>query len=667
MHRVVLVILSIIYLSYSQEPVVVEADKLERDKDGVITAVGKVKVQFRGKVIQGEKIIYDTNTRRIEIPSEFYIKTDTFEGTASEGWWDIEKEEGEVRNYQGTLNKIYFVKGKVLRKEKDEYDFKDLDFSTCPFNRMDWYIRTKTGHGKEEDSLKLYNVSFRFCNVPLFFSPYFSYPLAERKTGFLQPTISRDSYNTLILKIPFFYVINDYSDVTLTPDYRNNQGVGLATEYRRLLDEKSFLNFQLDFFKDDKSGGWWIRRSQSPVTYRWRFKIDSNYSPLENWKFYTKVDLPSDRYFFEDFYNLSPLRYTPFTRSYIVGRREYGDYLVELNFDYFYDLTKSTNKSTIQRLPEVRVYRKPVTVFSESTYIDFLSDTNHFFSESDFSGIRTDNIVSLYNHSRFGSFLNIAQIMPRLTLYFSTKNESAVDSRFLIPFRNTIQTNIAKSYSGFVHSIIPRIMFEYVSKVNQTNLPYYDREDRVDEKKDVELYLYNILNFPSKYYLRWEISSGYTFLGAYKIGELQYLSNIKPLKNSILFNFGRYTLDSTSFYDLEKEKLIRTVSSFTFSPREWLNYGVSYTYDSEITKSKQLSNSLSIGYGNLRFSGAILNNLSMGYVQRKTASLVFDRRCWNITLNYYEDYNAVIDRRFKSFFVVFNIMGHGYRLPFIKN
>lgn len=668
MHLVILtILLSIIHLSYCQEPVIVEADRLERDKDGIITAVGNVKVQFKENIIQSEKIIYDTNSKRIEIPSKFYIKTDTFEGSAEEGWWNIENDEGEARNYQGILNRTFYVRGEILKRRKDEYDFKNLDFSSCPFDKMDWYLRTKVGHAKENERLSLYNTSFRFCGIPVIFSPYFSYPLADRKTGFLQPTIGRDTYNTLILKTPFFYVINDYSDITFTLDYRNNQGVGLSTDYRKMLDDREYLNLELDVFKEEKKGVWWDKRLHLPLTHRWRLKVDSNYSPFESWKFYTKVDIPSDRYFFEDFYNLSPLRYTSFTRSYMVGRRDYGDYLVEINFDYFYDLTKPNNRSTIQRLPEVRLYKKPVNIFSENTYLDILSDSNYFYSESGSSGVRTDNTFTVYNYSTFGQFLNVAQIMPRITLYLNTKNNSTFDSRFLIPFRNTFQTNIVKNYGAFIHSFIPRLSLEYISKVNQSSLPYYDREDRVDEKKDIDLAVYNILNFPSKYYFRWELSSGYTFLGAYKIGELQYFSNLKPLKNSVLFNFGRYSLDSISYYDMDKERLLRTVSSFTLSPRDWFSYGISYTYDTGITKTKQLSNSITLSSDILKFSASFLNNLTLGYVQRKTASLLLDRKCWNLALNYYEDYNATTGRRFKSFFVILNIMGYGYRLPFIRN
>lgn len=667
MQLLFLAIILLISIGRASQPITVEADSLERDKSGVITATGNVKIVYEGKILESEKVIYDTENKKITVPVKMFIKTQNIEGFGGSGWWDIENDEGEIYDFQGTIEKVYYVKGGTLRKTKDRYDFKDLEFSSCPFQQRDWYLKTSSGNAKENDKLRAFNVTLRFCKIPILYTPYFSYPLTDRKTGFLQPVIGQDTYNTFIYKQPFFYVINDYSDATFTVDYRNKQGYGLSTEYRRLLDEKSYITGQIDFFKDSKQEQIWKNRTNVPLEYRWRIKLDSNYSPLTGWNIYSKIDLPSDRYFFEDFYNMTPLRYTPFTRSYIVGRKEYDDFLVEFNFDYFYDLTQNNNRQTLQRLPEVRVYKKPSNVFSDNIYYDFLSDSTYFYREDGSSGIRTDNTLDIYNITNLKNFINIAEVMPRLTLYINTKNNNALDSRFLIPFRDTIQTNIIKPYDGFIHSIIPKVSFEYISKINQSSLPYYDVDDRVDEKKDIDVYLYNILNFKKDYYFRWEVSSGYTFLGAYKIGELNYLSNIKPLKNSILFQFKRLSADTTTYYDLNKNSIIRTITSLSLSPKTWLTFNTSYSYDSGLTNSKQFSNSFSLNFENYKLNGYILSNLSGGYIQRKNLSLVWDRKCWNLTFGFYEDYNATTDKRYKNVFLIINIMGYGYKMPFIRN
>ncbi|MCX7760656.1 MAG: LPS assembly protein LptD [Hydrogenothermaceae bacterium] len=667
MHLVFILVLTIIYLSYATEPVIVEADKLERDKDGIIVATGNVKIVYQDKILQSEKVIYDTQNKKITLPTKMYIKTPSFEGTGSDGWWDIESDQGEVYNYEGLMDKQFYVRGTVLKKVRDEYNFKNLEFSTCPFSQRDWFVKSTSGYAKENDKLITYNTTLRFCKIPILYTPYFSYPLVERKSGFLPPIIGSDKYNTFIYKQPFFYVINDYSDITLTSDYRNRQGEGLSVEYRRSLDENSYLTGQIDLFKESGSREWWSGRTQTPLTYRWRLKLESNYSPFDRWKFYSKVDIPSDRYFFEDFYNMSFLRYTAFTRSYVVGRTDYGDFLTELNFDYFYDLTQPDNRKTLQRLPEVRIYKKTSNFFFENTYYDFLSDNNYFYREEGTSGIRTDNILNIYRYDYFGKFTNIAQFQPRFTAYINTKNGNTLDTRFLIPFKESIQTSFIKGYDGFIHSFIPKLTFEYISKLNQSNLPYYDREDRVDEKKDLDVYLYNILNFRKDYYFRWEVSSGYTFLGSYKIGENQYYSDIKPLKNSLLFAFKRITADTITYYDTEKGRVIRTVTSLGFTPKNWLSYSISYSFDSYTANSKQLSNSFNINLENYKLSGYILSNLSGGYVQRKLFSFVWDRKCWNITFNFYEDYNKTTEKRYRNIFVIVNIMGFGYKLPFIRN
>lgn len=666
MQLIVLLVLTIIYLSSASQPVFVEADSLERDKEGVITATGNVTVEYRGKTLKAQKIIYDTNSKRIEIPSNFYIKTETFEGQADHGWWDIENDEGEAYNVQGVISGMFYVKAGVLKKKRDEYDFRNLEFSSCPFQQRDWYLKTSSGHAREEDKLQVYNPVLKFFDVPVAYTPYLSYPLVDRKTGFLPFAVGRDNYNTLTLKTPFFYVIDDHSDVTVTPDYRNEQGNGASVEYRRLFSDRTSFNLQVDFFREYAGGKWWAGREVSPLTNRWRIKANTTYSPFESWNIYTKVDIPGDRYFFEDFYNSTSLRYTPFTRSYVVARTEYRNLLAEINFDYFYDLTRLDNSQTVQRLPQIRIYSKPRNLIFENLYFDVLSDTNLFYSEKMDRGLRLDNIINFYSYTVLGRFLGTVQLSPRYTVYINTSGSDRTDSRFVVPLKTAVQTNIYRNYGEFTHSVVPRLSFEYVSKLQQSNLPFYDRDDRLGEKRDIDLSVFNLLNFKSAYFLRWELSAGYTFTENFFVGENPHPQHLKPLKSWLMFNLGRMSADSLLLYDLKAGNVIRTVSSLSVNPASQVGYTVSYISDRFTENSKLLSNTLSIKQSNFSVSAGLTNNLSSGFVQRKSLSATWDRRCWNLALMYFEDFNAATKRTLRGGFLVISIAGSGYRLPFIQ-
>ena len=654
--------------SYGQESVLIESDSIERDKDDIITAKGNVVVTYLDKVLKSDIVIYDAKNKKVTLPEKFYIKTKSFEGTGSRGWVDVENDEGEIFDYEGVVEGKYFVRGKYLKRVKDTYYFNDGEFSSCPFDQYDWNIKASSGSLKQNDKVKTYNMTFRFCRIPIFYTPYFSYPATNRKTGLLQPLIGQDTYNTFIYKQPVFFVINDSSDITLTTDYRNKQGFGLSTEYRRLFDKGVYLNVQLDMFKEKSNGFWWQNRDTTPITNRWRFKLESNYSPFDRWQFFTKVDIPSDRYFFEDFYNFSFLKYTAFTSSYIVGRTQTKDYLIEANINYFYDLTTPNNKQTLQRLPEVRFYWKEKQLLNLPIYYDFLSESTYFYRQEGTSGFRFDNTLRLSNYAYFDRFLNHFEISPKFTLYLNTKDSNTLDTRFLIPIKDTLRTTFIKSYSSFNHLIIPQVSFEYISKVNQSNLPIYDRNDRINEKEDVDFTLYNILNFKNDYFLRWELSQGYSLLDHYYIGDVRYNSSTKSLKNSIFMSIKGFSVDSILYYDWQKKQISRTVSSVSIPINKYINYSVSYIEDNgDTSQSKQMSNSISINYLNYSFSGYILTNLKDNYTQRKMFTFNWNRGCWSLSFGYLDDYNITTQRHYRNVYIVINILDVHYRLPFVRN
>jgi len=666
--RFLLVLSALMSFAYAKEPVNITADKMERDKNGIITASGNVEIQYIDKILQSDEVIYDTENKKIYINKPVYIKTKNFQLKGTNGWWDIENDTGEIYNFEGVVDNKYYTRGKVLRKEKDEYYFKNGEFSSCKFSQYDWYVKAKSGVIKENDEAKTYHTTFNFCKIPIIYTPYFSYPTVDRKTGFLIPTIGQDTYNPFIAKIPFFYVINRSSDLTFTYDYRNKQGEGLDTEYRRVL-ENGYINADLYFFRESGKRDWWNNRSITPITNRYRLKLDSIYS-FNNLKWYLKIDKPSDTYFFEDIYNSSHLKYLSYTRSYLFTNYSTENFDIEFNFDYIYDLTVPNQEQTLQKLPEVRLYYKERKLFDTPFYIDFLSTNINFYREKGESAFRSDNILRLTNTTVFGSLINSFEISPRTTFYLGVRNSDKSDSsRNLFSVKDSVKTIFTRDYSKFIHSIIPEITFTYISKVNQNNLPQFDREDNIFSQKDLDIALNNILTFDDNNFFRWQIASGYTFLDKYLVGLNEYKGNIKPLKNSIFFNIGKYSANNTTYYDINKNNFLRSITSVSFPIGSYINYSISHSYDKADTQgigTNQIANSMSINYKNYTFNGYILNNLKYGYIQQKRFSFIWDRKCWSLMASFYEDYNRDTGKTYKTIYVMINILNAHYLLPFAR-
>ncbi|WP_456401034.1 LPS-assembly protein LptD [Persephonella sp.] len=653
-------------------PVSIEAEKIEKESEDILKAEGNVVVHYKDYVLYADKIVYDQKKDIIHLINNIKIKTKDFNLSGERGWWDVSNEIGEIYNIKGILYGKYYVKAKTLRKVKDRFYFKKGEFSLCNFDQYDWYFKSSKGSIKEDDKLIAYNLTFRFCGLPLLYTPVFYYPTGSRQSGFLIPIVGQDTYNDFTLKIPFYLVTGRSSDMTVTYDYRNKQGQGVDLEFRYRFSRYSLLKTQFFYFKEKSDGFWWDGRNIDPLDKRWRIYGNSKFK-WGDFKVFFNLEIPSDPYFYEDFYNTSAFnkRYISYTKSQLLAVYEDRDYAVEVNFDFLYDLSKPNNEETLQRLPELRFYVKKRNLWKKlPIYFDFLSVNTNFYREKGDTGIRSDNLFNFSLYTHYKKISNIFEVHQRTTVYAGTKDlNDGYGIRNLFHIKNTSRMVEYRKYNNFTHSIIPQISFDYISKVKQDDLPYFDRDDRIPSVKDVDFSLFNILNFSSNDFFRWEVGSGYTFLDKFFIGDKEYEGNLKPVKNSIYFKIKGVSGENTLFYDLDRNQITRSISSLSIPFFNLFTYSVVHSFDKgiETDSLNQLTSSVSFGIKNLIFSGTVLNNLKDGYVQQRRFALTLNRNCWSLTFTFIEDYIKTTDKRYQTYYLTLNILDIRYNLPFLTS
>ncbi|MDQ7055875.1 MAG: LPS-assembly protein LptD, partial [Persephonella sp.] len=251
-------------------PVSIEAESIKRVSEGKIIAEGSVVVKYRGEVLKADRIIYDKKSRKIFMEGNVKIKTEKYNFRAEKGWTDENGTNGEFYTVEGIIERYYYIKAERIKKSGKKYYFYNGEISTCSFDQYDWYIKTKKGILIKDDSIKLYNISLRFCGIPVLFTPFFSYPATNRKTGFLFPEVGTDSYNDFKYSQSFYLILTRHSDMTFTFDYRNRQGKGLDVEYRNRLSTDSYYTGNFTVFTENSGGKWWQNRKYPPLKNRWR-------------------------------------------------------------------------------------------------------------------------------------------------------------------------------------------------------------------------------------------------------------------------------------------------------------------------------------------------------------------------------------------------------------
>jgi len=91
-----------------------------------------------------------------------------------------------------------------------------------------------------------------FKHVPVFYSPYISFPLGDqRRSGFLMPGFGSSSSRGFQLAIPWYWNIAPNQDATFIPQYMRKRGEMLGTDYR-YLTRSSRGELELEYMDRDK-------------------------------------------------------------------------------------------------------------------------------------------------------------------------------------------------------------------------------------------------------------------------------------------------------------------------------------------------------------------------------------------------------------------------------
>lgn len=229
----------------SDRPVALVADEIAYDSNtGVLTARGAVQVFHESRTLTADEIVYDARTERISASGAITLRTETGETVyADMAELDTALRDGIVRGAKSVIAaggaRISAVEA---RRVEGRYNvLSKAVFSPCEVCAARpvplWRIRARRIiHDEEARQIHYDDAYFDFMGVTLGYLPYFRHPSPEvkRATGFLRPQFENDRAYEQAVKLPYYIVIDDQSDVTLTPFISVGDGALLEIEYRRL-------------------------------------------------------------------------------------------------------------------------------------------------------------------------------------------------------------------------------------------------------------------------------------------------------------------------------------------------------------------------------------------------------------------------------------------------
>lgn len=230
----------------SENPIGLIADRIEFDNEaGTVTAIGGVEVYYGQRTLTANRIVYNDKTRRIQAEGMITIRDP--DGTtvfADEADLDAELRDGLVRGARALLAENAKLSAVEARRTEQRYNQLSKAVYTpcdvCPDSPTPfWRIRARRIIHDEVDKIVHYeSATFEFGGVPAFWLPYFQHPdpTVKRASGILFPRLIISSDLGPSFKIPVFIVIDDSTDVTLTPFLTTRGGQVIELEVRRAFE-----------------------------------------------------------------------------------------------------------------------------------------------------------------------------------------------------------------------------------------------------------------------------------------------------------------------------------------------------------------------------------------------------------------------------------------------
>jgi len=386
-------------------------------------------------------------------------------------------------SYQLTNNPGHGSAGNISVNADGTLKLIDGNFTTCYGEVPDWLLQaSEINISVEENHGEVINAQFKLFDVPVFYLPYFSFPVTnERKSGFLYPKISSSGSSGLEIELPYYWNISENMDATITPRYMSKRGTQLLTEFRYLSGNQNgeinieYLNKDNELKSNDDPR--YLARIQHVGNFSDNYRAYVDYTTISDENYL--VDIDSEQYNSNDayLYQIAELAYFGHDWQAKIQLQDFevlGDHKssyktvphIELSshqalpflngqFDIYSEITRFVSNDLT--LPEADRYHIEAG-------LTFPISTPAWFLNSEFKVLQTN-----YSQKRIGEHSelddDVSRTLPKVRFHGGVNFD-----------RQMTMFN-----SDFTQTLEPQIQYLYIPDEDQSNIGVYDTTTLQDD------------------------------------------------------------------------------------------------------------------------------------------------------------------------------------------
>ena len=252
----------------------VSSDDFRLSDNNKIYLAGNVIIDFPEGMIYSNLANLDQDNKNILFKGGSKILFEDYFISASEG--SFNRDDNEISLNEGQIffneRQLIFAFDALKGNLKEGINLENASVTSCLDEQKGWAIKaneininTDTNRGLAE------NVAIKLRGQTIFYSPVLPFPTSsQRMSGFLEPSLSYSS-DGIDLNLPYFLVIDEKSDLTLSARNISERGSGVEINYRKK-HLSNMRNIDLIYFNDDKE--FKNENNLSEKYSRWAYKIN---------------------------------------------------------------------------------------------------------------------------------------------------------------------------------------------------------------------------------------------------------------------------------------------------------------------------------------------------------------------------------------------------------
>ncbi|MEA3158898.1 MAG: LPS-assembly protein [Gammaproteobacteria bacterium] len=232
----------------------VDSDDAVLGADGNAVLNGRVTVRQDARSVAADSVTYDYGNDKLTVKGKVDFLDPKLRVRSDSGSYETDG----GANFNEAFFQLMDRNGRGFAKDVDlhpdgKLDLNNVRYTSCPVGNEDWSLSaSKINLDTKLQEGVAHHVTMRFKDVPIFYTPYISFPLGdERKSGVLFPSFGHSGSNGFDVEVPYYFNLAPNYDLTVTPGLLTARGVQLAEDFR-YLTAHSHGQFDATFLPNDK-------------------------------------------------------------------------------------------------------------------------------------------------------------------------------------------------------------------------------------------------------------------------------------------------------------------------------------------------------------------------------------------------------------------------------